>query len=201
MNIIEDISNFIFVENKPQKSDIIFIPGGSWPELGEKAAELWLNKFSPLILPSGKYSPKRGFFPGTQTKKEIYYGDFETEWDFLKYVLIKNGVNENAILLENCACDKGTYDNAFMSKTVTDSLDLTINKAIICCKSFHARRSLMSYSWAYPNTEFYICPVDIENSNKDNWFTNPIGIQRVMSELQKCGQYFKEAIPTFLELK
>jgi len=197
MSIIQDITNFIFVENNPQKADIIFIPGGSWPEPAEKAASLWVDEFAPLILPSGKYSPKRGFFPGAQTKNELYDGKFETEWDFFKAVLVKNGVNENAILLENCACERGTYDNAFMSKNVTDSLGLTINKAIICCKSFHARRSLMFYSWAYPNTEFYVCPVDLENTYKENWFLNPIGIERVMSELQKCGQYFKEAIPTF----
>lgn len=89
MNIIQDITNFIFVENPSQKADIIFIPGGFWPEPAEKAASLWVDKFAPLILPSGEYSPKRGFFPGAQTKKELYDGEFETEWDFLNAVLIK----------------------------------------------------------------------------------------------------------------
>ncbi len=195
MNIIQDITNFIFVENQPQKADIIFIPGGSWPEPSERVAGLWLEGYAPLILPSGKYSPKRGFFPGAQTKKELYDGAFETEWDFMKSVLVKNGVEEASILVENNACN--TYDNAFMSRNVTDALGLTIEKAIICCKSFHARRCQMFYSWAYPDTEFYICPVDIEDTKKNNWFNFPIGIERVMSELHKCGHYFKEAIPSF----
>lgn len=197
MNIIQDITDFIFVENNPEKADIIFIPGGSWPEPAERAANLWLNGFAPLILPSGKYSIKRGFFPGTQTKKEIYNGSFTTEWDFLKSVLIKNGVSEKSILCEKCASEKGTFDNAFLSKKVTDALGLTIRKAIICCKSFHARRCLMCYSWAYPNTEFIVCPVGIENTYKENWFQSSAGIERVMSELQKCGQYFKGAISVF----
>ncbi len=39
--IIADITNFIFVEDKPQKVDAIFLPGGSHPEQPEYAAELY----------------------------------------------------------------------------------------------------------------------------------------------------------------
>ena len=31
--IIAAITNFIFVTDEPQKADVIFIPGGSFPEL------------------------------------------------------------------------------------------------------------------------------------------------------------------------
>jgi len=198
MDIIKDISNFIFVDNEPENADIIFIPGGSFPEPSERAATLWHNGFAPYILPSGKYSIKTGAFTGTKTKKELYGGNFDTEWDFMKYVLMKSGVDEKAIFEEKNANERGTVDNAFHSRAVTDSLGLTIKKAIICCKSFHARRCQMSYSWAYPGTEFLICPVDNRNIRKDNWFNDDSGIQTVMSELQKCGQYFKDVIPTFL---
>jgi len=201
MDIINDISNFIFVENEPQKADIIFIPGGSFPEPSERAAEIWKNGFAPLILPSGKYSCKIGYFPGAQAKKELYDGSFETEWDFMQYVLVKSGVDKKAILEEKSAGERGTYDNAFNSRAVTDALGLTIKNAIICCKSFHARRCLMTYSWAYPNVKFLICPSNIRDIRKDNWFNIEIGIERVMSELQKCGQYFKETIPVLRNLK
>ena len=66
MDIINDISNFIFVDDEPTKSDIIFIPGGSFPEPSLKAADLWLNGFAPLILPSGKYGIKLGHFRGAK---------------------------------------------------------------------------------------------------------------------------------------
>ena len=62
----------------------------------------------------------------------------------------------------------------------------------------------MTYSWAYPNTKFLICSSNVghhdypdRNITKDNWFNDKIGINEVMSELQKCGQYFKDAIPLF----
>jgi len=37
--------------------------------------------------------------------------------------------------------------------------------------------------------------VNNRNIRKDNWFNDTFGTDRVMAELQKCGQYFKEAIP------
>lgn len=48
MKTINDITNFILLDNNPEKADIIFIPGGSYAELAEKSAELWNNKYAPL---------------------------------------------------------------------------------------------------------------------------------------------------------
>lgn len=44
MEIITDISNFIFVSDEPEKADAIFLPGGSHPELPEYAAELYRRR-------------------------------------------------------------------------------------------------------------------------------------------------------------
>lgn len=51
--IIVDISNFIFVSNKPQKVDAIFLPGGSHPEQPEYAARLYNKGFAEYVIPSG----------------------------------------------------------------------------------------------------------------------------------------------------
>jgi len=198
MRVITDITDYIFVDDLPKKADIIFIPGGSNPEIAERAAEIWKEGFAPYIIPSGKYNVNRGYFPGTKTKVELYSGEFETEWDFLKYVLIKCGVDEAAILKENEACESGTYGNAFQSRKVTDSIGLEIKKGIICCKSFHARRCLMTYQWAYPEAELLVCPADIENHGKADWHNNETGRDRIMSELRKCGEYFRQAFDVYL---
>ena len=200
MRIIQDISDFIFVNDAPQKADIIFLPGGSAPEPSERAAELWHEKYAPLLLPQGAYSPKIGKFPGPKSKCDIYNEVYETEWDFMKSVLVHAGVDIGAILIEKRFGMRGTLDNAFFSKELTDKLGLSIQKAIIVCKSFHARRCLITYSWVYPETQFIICPIDLKDTSRENWFNNPIGIERVMSELQKCGQYFKDAIPLFANI-
>ena len=37
---LKQIEDFIFVEDLPEKADIIFVPGNGYPPMAEKAAEL-----------------------------------------------------------------------------------------------------------------------------------------------------------------
>lgn len=192
---IDDITNFIFVENHPEQADIIFIPGGSYAEIAENAAMLWSKAYAPIILPSGKYSIKHECFSGPLSKVDKYTKTYTTEWEFLKDVLMQNGVEKSAILREDSA--EYTYQNAINSRKVTDEHNLTIKKAIICCKSYHARRCLMYYSLCYPDTEFIICPTESQGIKKDNWFKFDNGIDKVMGELMRCGSQFKDLIKLF----
>jgi uncharacterized SAM-binding protein YcdF (DUF218 family) len=195
MKFIDDITNFIFIEDQPQKADIIFIPGGSYAEIAEKAAILWHTGYSHLILPSGKYSVKRGFFPGPLSKADKYNKIYRTEWEFLKDVLVQNGVDEDAVLREDDA--ENTYENAINSRKITDQSNLIIKRAIICCKSFHARRCLMYYQLCYPQTEFIVCPSETQGISRENWFKCDNGIERVMGELMRCGGQFKDLVKGF----
>lgn len=194
---IDEITSYIFIEDKIEKSDIIFVPGGLWPEPMEKASELYLDGYAEYILPSGKFSLKFNHFTKPESKSNIYNKNYKTEFEFLKDVGLQNGVCEDAILKEDSAT--WTKQNAFNSKIVTDGLNLNIKKAIICCKSFHAKRCLMFYSWAYPETEFLVCPVNIEGINKENWFKTEYGIEQVMGELSRCGGQFKKAVQLWRE--
>ncbi len=60
--IIKDITKFIFVSDEPKNVDIIFLPGGSYPEVPEKAASLYKEGYAKRILPSGGVSVKTGQF-------------------------------------------------------------------------------------------------------------------------------------------
>ncbi|MFR7900726.1 MAG: YdcF family protein [Ruminococcus sp.] len=115
---MKNVEEFVFAESQPEKADIIFVPGNGFPDMAEKAASLYREGYAPYILPSGRYSITLGKFAGVQSKKEIYGGDYETEWEFLKNVLLKNGVPEEAILREDQATF--TYENAIFSRQVTD---------------------------------------------------------------------------------
>ena len=63
-----------------------------------EAARLWKEGMAPWILPSGKYSIGKGAFTGVQAMKEKYQGPYQTEWEFMKDVLLKEGVPEEVIL-------------------------------------------------------------------------------------------------------
>ena len=125
---------------------------------------------------------------GVQSHQEIYDGEYETEWEFLKSVLMKNGVPEEAILREDQATF--TYENAIYSRQVTDHAELEIERAILCCKSYHARRCLMYYQLLYPETEFYVVPVNADGITRENWRKNEEGIDAVTGELSRIVKQF-----------
>ena len=104
---LDQISDFIFVEDKPERADIIFVPGNGFPQMSIEAARLWKEGMAPWILPSGKYSIGKGAFTGVQAMKEKYQGPYQTEWEFMKDVLLKEGVPEKGnYLLQSPACQK-----------------------------------------------------------------------------------------------
>lgn len=197
--ILEDISNFIFVEDPLEKADVIMIPGGSYPDLPEKAAELWKKGYAPILVPAGGVSIKLGKFAGVKSKKDIYNKDYITEYDFYTDVLEKNGVDSKCIIGENeSGC---TADNARYTKKILDAKKIYPKKAIICCKAFHARRCLMFYQFSFPNTDFIVIPVDNligYHISKDNWYKTDIGQKKVLGELARLGLQFT---PEFDSLK
>ncbi len=187
---LNQITEFIFVEDKPEKSDVIFIPGSGFPQLAEEAAKLYHQGMAPYILPSGRYSILNGKFAGVQEKKELYDGEYETEWEFLKEVLKKNHVSEEHILREDKATY--TYENAIYSRKVTDCLGMEIKKAILCCKPYHARRSLLYYQLLYPETQFFVRPIQDSDVKRENWYLTEKGIRLVFGEVQKIGEQFED---------
>jgi len=195
--IITDITNYIFISDKPQKVNIIFLPGGSFPEIPERAAKLYHDGYAPLLLPSGGVSVKSGKFNGVKSKTDIYNKEYKTDCEFYTDVLLKNSIPRDSIICE----DKSghTRDNAFLSRKTIDENGFTIKKAMICCKSFHARRCLMLYQLAFPEAEISVAPVDCYGITRDNWYTQEYGIDRVLGELARCGNQFVGDIKEYLK--
>ena len=185
---IEQISEFIFAEDEQEKADIIFIPGNGYSQMAEKAAALYGENYASFVLPSGKYSITVGKFGGVLSGQERYNGNYRTEWDFLKDVLIKNHVPDEVILKEDQATF--TWENARFSREVTDKAEIEIKKALLCCKNYHARRSLMYYQRAYPEVEFRVCPCCVDGVTKENWMNSEEGIQSVLGEVQRIVTQF-----------
>lgn len=187
-NFWGNITDFVFASSEIQKADIIFIPGNGHPQMAEEAARLWKEGYSEKILPSGRYSISVGTFSGVLAKADIYNGAYQTEWEFMQDVLLKNGVDRDAILREDQAVH--TYDNAIRSREVTDSLGLSISSAIICCKNYHSRRCLMYYQLLYPETQFFIAPCIVDEITPENWYQSESGRKLVMGEMERFGWQF-----------
>ncbi|MBE6901225.1 MAG: YdcF family protein [Ruminococcaceae bacterium] len=194
--IITDISEFIFVSHEPRKVDALFLPGGSPPQQPEYAAELYKAGFAQWIIPSGGVSVKTNKWNGVRSKADVYNGDYHSDCEFFTDVLLKNGVPLSAIIPENKAGH--TRDNAYLSRKAADEKGVKIDSAMIVCKAFHARRCLMLYQMAFPDTRITVCPVHCYNIAKDNWYKSETGIDRVLGELSRCGNQFIADIKNYL---
>lgn len=188
-NFLGNFNDYIFVKDEPQKADVIFVPGNGYPQMAEYAAKLWKQGYAPWVIPSGRYSIVTGKFIGVLAHQDKYTEEYETEWDFLKDVLVKNGVDESAVLKENQATY--TYQNAIFSRKILDEKGIKVKTALVCCKEQHARRCKMYYELLFPEAEILVCPVDV-GVNRENWMLSEEGIEEVLGEVERCGKQFHQ---------
>ena len=192
MHWIRDLTDFIFLSDTPCPADILFIPGNGHAEPSEYAASLYREGLVPLILPSGRYSKLTGRFSGQMSGCRRYTGDFDTEWAFMRTILIENGVPASAVLKEDQATF--TYENAIYSRAVTDSMGVTIRTALLVCLPVHARRARMYYETLFPDADIHVCPPSMSGLNQDNWYTSESGIHTVLGEVERCGSQFHDIL-------
>ena len=183
LDIMREIEEYMFPEDKPEPSDIIFVPGNAYPHMAQKAGELYRQGFAPFVMPSGKWAAGLKAFQGPAVQREKYSGCYQSEWDFLRDVLIQEGVPAEAVLKENQA--GFTWENALFSKEALERLNLPVHKAILCCKTTHARRCLLYYQQAFPDTVFSVVTADPEGVNRENWLNSAESIHAVLSELER----------------
>lgn len=195
--VIESLTEFVFLEHAPQAADVIFIAGGARVALGEKAAELWQAGYAPLIVPSGRWSIRVGYFTGPDEQQETYAGPYETEAEFLAAVMRHNGVPSEAILLE----DQATYtkQNAEFTQALLAEKGITPKRAILVCKPRHARRAWMYYQLAFPQVALLVCPCRDEGNNRHNWYKSEEGIKQVMGTITRVGEQITPQLIALLD--
>lgn len=191
-NWIRDLTDFIFISDEPAPADVIFIPGNAHAEPSERAAALYREGLAPFLLPSGRYAAAAAGFAGQASGARRYDGLYESEWAFMRAVLLQNGVPDEAILREDRA--RFTYQNAIASRACTQEAGLTIRRALLCCMPVHARRSFMYYSALFPEADILVCPADGCQLTRDNWMNSKQGIDAVLGEAERCGTQFHEIL-------
>jgi len=174
------ITDFIFVENSAAPCEVILVPGGSRPQLAEKAAELYNAGMAKVILFSGHVNWR--------------IPEYSSEAEYLKSVAVGLGVPSDRIICEPEATH--TLENAEFSLAMLRKLNFKLDKFILVCKAFHSRRALTTYQCVFPkDTEFFVVTTnDTLNPSKDNWTTEDKYIKLVMGEVEKIGKYFNDKI-------
>ena len=79
MKFLRDITEFIFLEDLPEKADLIIVPGNTWPQPARRAAALYHEGMAPYIVVSGRYSKGQQTFAGAACEGDRYKGAYMTE--------------------------------------------------------------------------------------------------------------------------
>ena len=187
---MRDITEFIFLEDLPEKADLIIVPGNTWPQPARRAAALYHEGMAPYIVVSGRYSKGQQTFAGAACEGDRYKGAYMTEADFLTDVLIREGVPETAVLQERKA--EFTLENARYIRKLLEEKKMTVKKALICCQAFHARRCRMYFEYVFQDTdvEFLMCPAVTQGISRCSWMESQKGLDTVLGELRRCGEQF-----------
>ena len=190
MKFLRDITEFIFLEDLPEKADLIIVPGNTWPQPARRAAALYHEGMAPYIVVSGRYSKGQQTFAGAACEGDRYKGAYMTEADFLTDVLIREGVPETAVLQERKA--EFTLENARYIRKLLEEKKMTVKKALICCQAFHARRCRMYFEYVFQDTdvEFLMCPAVTQGISRCSWMESQKGLVTVLGELRRCGEQF-----------
>ena len=183
---LEELTNFIFLEDEPQKADVIFVPGSEEGALAKTAARLYLEGYAPIIVPSGKYAKWTG---------HSIVGGFETESDYFAHLMMKEGVPESAIIKEREATY--TYQNAINTRKLLDERGMEVKRALLCCQAYHARRSKLYYQVLFPDTEILVCPTVTKGITRENWFKSRETAELVLGEIERCGSQFHEIVAEY----
>ncbi len=197
---IRGVNAFVFLEDEPFQADVILTPGNANPCHAIRAAALYRQGYAPWVLPSGRYTKEVGGFRGADPAYQADYpGPYETEWAFLRAVLMREGVPDKAILREDTATF--TWENAQHSRDVTDALGLKVRRAILCCHSYHARRALLYYQAAFPEADFRVCPAAISGFSREDWHLTAEGRMRILGEVRRLGDQVQDVFAMMLEQK
>lgn len=199
MRNIKELTDFIFMENELEASDLIMLPGSRSIETIELAASIYKEGLAPYILASGAFSKDVGRFEWEKIRRDEYKKDFKTEYEFMKHGLQLNGVPESAILKEDTATY--TYQNALRSKEMLVKECIKHDRIILCVKDYHARRSFMYFDMVFPDSEILIAPAYIEVASKDHWMKSELGIRVITGEMRKIGEQFYDLYLDHFNLK
>lgn len=179
-DFFSSLSEFIFCESRPERSNIIIVPGcADITSLAREAARLYRDWYGSKILFSG-------------SKNTFFHDSCPTEAECLRDIAVWLGVPAEDIILETRA--RHTFENALYTFRKLKKINFSISSAVLVCKWFHSRRALLSYQSVFgPKIHFTLCTIpgacDI---TPDNWLHDEKKRNIVLSEIEKIGNYLKK---------
>lgn len=159
-----------------KRADCILALGSHDLRVAERAAELYLNGYAPLVIMSGGL--------GNFTK-EMWT---ESEADKFARVAKNMGVPENAILIENKSSNTG--ENIQFTQNLLKKKGIIIQHLILVQKPYMERRSYATIKKQWPEADVQVTSPHI---SFETYPTEEISLERVINimvgDLQRIIEY------------
>lgn len=170
-----------------EKADCIFVLGSHDLRVAERAAELYLDRWAPMIIFSGGL--------GNFTK-EMWT---EPEADLFAAIAIKMGVPKNDILIENKSTNTG--ENILFTQQLLAQKNLDPHSFIVVQKPYMERRSYATFKKHWADKKLIVTSPQISFEDYPN---EEIPLERVIhimvGDLQRIKFYPEKGFQVYQEI-
>jgi len=175
------------VNNSIEKSDCILVLGSHDTRVAERAAELFLEGWAPLLIFSGGLG-------------RLTDGVFaETEADKFAAIAVDKGVPAQSILIENRSTNTG--ENIIFTKALLKEKNLNPESFIVVQKPYMERRSFATFKKHWPYKKLIVTSPQI---SFEKYPTMDIPLERVINimvgDLQRIKVYAEKSFQVYQEI-
>jgi uncharacterized SAM-binding protein YcdF (DUF218 family) len=176
LELAQIIWDYHHMHHQMVKSDVILALGSHDLRVAERAAELYLQEWAPLVIFSGGLG-RLTADSWTQTEAELF-----------AKIAIQKGVPESAILLETKSTNTG--ENILFTQKLLEEKGLDPQSFIVVQKPYMERRSYATFKKHWPDKQLLVTSPQIRF---DNYPNEEIPIDKVINimvgDLQRIHIY------------
>lgn len=188
---IKELANKLWsyhhVNHTLKKSDCILALGSHDLRVAERAAELYLQGYAPLVIMSGGLG---NFTKDMWTEKEA---------DQFATIAVQKGVPEKNILIENQSSNTG--ENILFTQKLLEEKKLNPQSFIVVQKPYMERRSYATFKRHWSDKDLIVTSPQI---SFEEYPTNEISIEKVINimvgDLQRIKLYPEKGFQIYQEI-
>ena len=175
------------INHRIKKADCILVLGSHDVRVAERAAELFLDQFAPLLIFSGGLGRlTEGLWP-------------EPEADLFAKIAIAKGVPKEAILIENKSTNTG--ENILFTQQLLLEHELHPQSFIVVQKPYMERRSFATFKKHWPDKDVIVTSPQI---SFEDYATEEITLEQVINimigDLQRIKIYAEKGFQIYQEI-
>ena len=170
-----------------ERSDCIFALGSHDLRVADRAAELYLQGWAPLVIMSGGLG---------NVTKDVWT---EHEADQFARIAVDKGVPAKAILIENKSTNTG--ENIVFTRKLLDQENIDPQSFILVQKPYMERRTLATFQKQWPGKKMLVTSPQI---SFEDYPTKEISMERVINimvgDLQRIRYYPEKGFQIYQEI-